>query len=105
MVTGRAAAACENRQLTADHVIPRHSGGQDERENIVAACKSCNNKRTPRRLSAREKWALDYRSVRIERRLSREHTPQPEPPKSYGALLEKPPFNNPFSILAKLLGP
>ena len=30
------------RDLTIDHVIPRSKGGQDTWENLVAACKNCN---------------------------------------------------------------
>ncbi len=31
--------------LTIDHVVPRHRGGQHVWENVVAACKSCNHKK------------------------------------------------------------
>jgi 5-methylcytosine-specific restriction endonuclease McrA len=31
--------------LTRDHVIPRHIGGKDCWENVVACCNSCNNKK------------------------------------------------------------
>ena len=31
--------------LTIDHVIPRHRGGQHIWENVVAACKSCNHRK------------------------------------------------------------
>jgi len=36
--------------LTIDHIIPKSRGGVDSWENLVAACKKCNNKkgnRTP----------------------------------------------------------
>ena len=36
--------------LTLDHVLPRHRGGQHEWENLVAACRACNHRkggRTP----------------------------------------------------------
>jgi 5-methylcytosine-specific restriction endonuclease McrA len=36
--------------LTLDHVLPRHRGGQHTWENLVAACKPCNHRkggRTP----------------------------------------------------------
>ncbi|MEA3345310.1 MAG: HNH endonuclease [Chloroflexota bacterium] len=39
------------RNLTVDHVIPRHLGGKHEWENLVSACPACNLKkggRTPR---------------------------------------------------------
>ena len=32
-------------ELTMDHVIPISRGGRSERENIVPACKDCNNKK------------------------------------------------------------
>jgi 5-methylcytosine-specific restriction endonuclease McrA len=41
----------ETRQLTLDHVIPRHRGGQHTWENVVSACISCNRRKagkTPR---------------------------------------------------------
>lgn len=31
--------------LTLDHVIPRHRGGQHTWDNVVAACKSCNHRK------------------------------------------------------------
>ena len=36
--------------LTLDHVLPRHRGGRDTWENVVAACRRCNQRkggRTP----------------------------------------------------------
>lgn len=41
----------EVRDLTLDHVIPRHRGGAHTWENLVSACKACNHRkagRTPR---------------------------------------------------------
>lgn len=32
-------------ELTIDHVLPRHRGGQHAWENVVAACKSCNHRK------------------------------------------------------------
>lgn len=40
----------QTRDLTLDHVTPRHRGGRHEWENVVAACKICNHRkgnRTP----------------------------------------------------------
>ncbi len=37
--------------LTIDHVIPRHRGGQHTWENVVAACKSCNHRKGGRTVS------------------------------------------------------
>lgn len=31
--------------LTRDHVLPRHLGGRDVWENVVACCNTCNNKK------------------------------------------------------------
>lgn len=31
--------------LTLDHVIPRHRGGQHRWENLVSACRSCNHRK------------------------------------------------------------
>ena len=31
--------------LTIDHVLPRHRGGQHVWENVVAACKACNHRK------------------------------------------------------------
>ena len=41
----------ESRQLTLDHVVPRHQDGEHSWENVVAACVPCNRRkagRTPR---------------------------------------------------------
>lgn len=34
-----------SRDLTIDHVIPKHRGGRHEWENLVAACRSCNHRK------------------------------------------------------------
>jgi 5-methylcytosine-specific restriction endonuclease McrA len=38
----------QTKDLTLDHVLPRHRGGQHTWENIVAACKHCNHKKAGR---------------------------------------------------------
>ena len=38
----------ETRQLTIDHVIPRHRGGQHTWENVVSSCISCNRRKAGR---------------------------------------------------------
>jgi len=38
----------ESRQLTLDHVIPRHRGGQHTWENVVSACPHCNRRKAVR---------------------------------------------------------
>lgn len=35
----------ETRQLTLDHVIPRHKGGEYTWENVVSACVACNRRK------------------------------------------------------------
>lgn len=36
------------RELTLDHVVPRHRGGRHTWENLVSACKSCNHRKAGR---------------------------------------------------------
>ena len=43
MYCGRA-----TRDLTLDHVMPRHRGGVESWENLVAACKPCNHRKAGR---------------------------------------------------------
>jgi 5-methylcytosine-specific restriction endonuclease McrA len=38
----------EGRQLTLDHVIPRHQGGEHTWENVVSACIPCNRHKAGR---------------------------------------------------------
>lgn len=38
----------QTRELTLDHVMPRHRGGPHTWENLVAACKPCNHKKAGR---------------------------------------------------------
>jgi 5-methylcytosine-specific restriction endonuclease McrA len=33
------------KELTIDHIIPKSKGGDDSWENLVTACKPCNNKK------------------------------------------------------------
>lgn len=37
---------CGNEANAADHIFPRNLGGQDEIQNLVAACKSCNSSKS-----------------------------------------------------------
>jgi 5-methylcytosine-specific restriction endonuclease McrA len=37
--------------LTVDHIVPRHLGGQHTWENVVAACPSCNHRKGGRPLT------------------------------------------------------
>ena len=38
----------QTRDLTLDHVLPRHRGGAHTWENVVAACKTCNHRKAGR---------------------------------------------------------
>ncbi|MDP3061870.1 MAG: HNH endonuclease [Chloroflexota bacterium] len=38
----------QTRELTLDHVLPRHRGGQHRWENLVSACKACNHHKAGR---------------------------------------------------------
>jgi len=38
----------QTRDLTLDHVVPRHRGGAHDWENVVAACRSCNHRKAGR---------------------------------------------------------
>jgi 5-methylcytosine-specific restriction endonuclease McrA len=40
----------ETGQLTLDHVVPRHRGGEHTWENLVAACPQCNRRKGGRSL-------------------------------------------------------
>ena len=35
----------QTRDLTLDHVVPRHHGGRHSWDNLVSACKSCNHRK------------------------------------------------------------
>jgi 5-methylcytosine-specific restriction endonuclease McrA len=38
----------QTRDLTLDHVLPRHRGGRHEWENLTSACKPCNHRKAGR---------------------------------------------------------
>ncbi len=38
----------QTRDLTLDHVMPRHRGGAHDWHNVVAACKGCNHRKAGR---------------------------------------------------------
>jgi 5-methylcytosine-specific restriction endonuclease McrA len=38
----------QTKDLTLDHVMPRHRGGGHSWENVVAACKGCNHRKAGR---------------------------------------------------------
>ncbi|HEX6473935.1 MAG TPA: HNH endonuclease, partial [Candidatus Limnocylindria bacterium] len=40
-----------SRDLTIDHVVPKHRGGRHEWENLVAACRTCNHRKGSKTLS------------------------------------------------------
>ena len=54
-------------ECTAEHLIPRQDGGRNERRNIVAACKFCNQTRHRAKLPLA---ASEYKS-RVRRRIER----------------------------------
>lgn len=35
----------QTRDLTIDHVVPRHAGGRHTWENLVSACRTCNHRK------------------------------------------------------------
>jgi 5-methylcytosine-specific restriction endonuclease McrA len=41
----------KTRDLTLDHVVPRHRGGKHVWENLVSACRSCNHRKGGKMLS------------------------------------------------------
>ena len=42
---GLTLSQARQRRCTAEHLIPRCEGGREERDNIVAACRECNEER------------------------------------------------------------
>ena len=55
------------RDLTLDHVMPRHRGGKHTWENLVSACKTCNHRkagRTPQ--EARMRLAREPSRPRVQ---------------------------------------
>jgi len=57
---GGLCAYCSGAADTIDHVQPRAHGGQHRWENVVAACRSCNNRKDDRTL-AQVGWALNFK--------------------------------------------
>lgn len=59
-------------ELTRDHVIPRAQGGSDEWENVVSACKACNQRKSDYSLAEAERklgmrlLAVPFRPNRAE---------------------------------------
>ena len=56
----RTCAYCGQHGDTIDHVVPRSRGGLDTWDNLVCACRSCNNRkadRTPVEAGMRLLWA------------------------------------------------
>lgn len=57
---GRRCAYCGGHGDTVDHVIPRSRGGSGEWDNLVCACRACNNRkadRTPVEAGMKLLWA------------------------------------------------
>ena len=40
----------EEKELTVEHILPRHCGGEDIFDNVVMVCKSCNSSKGGKRL-------------------------------------------------------
>lgn len=66
-------AYCGKRADTIDHVIPKALGGTNSYENCVAACYTCNNKKSDTTLE-KMGWSLGFR---------------PATPSPYSLLLER----------------
>lgn len=57
------------RDLTIDHVTPKHRGGRHEWENLVAACRSCNHRKGGKTLAeARMRLLREPRAPRADLR-------------------------------------
>jgi len=70
----------QTRELTLDHVIPRHRGGKHTWENLVSACKACNHRKAGR--------------TPAEARMSLIRQPLPPRPRSYYYILQQSILTN-----------
>jgi 5-methylcytosine-specific restriction endonuclease McrA len=58
----------QTRELTIDHVVPRHRGGPHRWENLVSACKNCNHRKGGRLpTEARMPLLTEPRQPRVSR--------------------------------------
>jgi 5-methylcytosine-specific restriction endonuclease McrA len=58
-----------SRDLTIDHIVPKHRGGHHEWENLVAACRTCNHRKGSKTLSeARMALQREPRAPRADAR-------------------------------------
>jgi len=58
-----------SRDLTIDHVTPKHRGGRHEWDNLVAACRSCNHRKGGKTVAeARMKLLREPRAPRADLR-------------------------------------
>ncbi len=55
----------QTRELTIDHVVPRRLGGRTAWENVVAACRKCNTRKSDK--------PLDQSGLRLRRQPTRPH--------------------------------
>ena len=46
------------KELSYDHVVPRKAGGRTDWENIVTACRECNNRKADRSCDESGMWPL-----------------------------------------------
>jgi 5-methylcytosine-specific restriction endonuclease McrA len=60
---------CGNRgkDLTLDHVVPRHKGGKHTWENLVSACRSCNHRKGGKTV---EEAKMNLRRAPVQPRVS-----------------------------------
>jgi 5-methylcytosine-specific restriction endonuclease McrA len=58
------------KELTLDHVIPKHRGGRHQWENLVSACRSCNHRKGGRTI---EEARMTLRSLPVEPRATAEY--------------------------------
>ena len=65
--TRASTAAQVSRDLTIDHVMPKHRGGRHEWENLVAACRTCNHRKGGKTLAeARMRLLREPRAPRAD---------------------------------------
>lgn len=72
----RATAQSSRTHLHLDHLTPRHLGGQDVAENLVVACRRCNDARKLMTLVqwaayARAKYGVRFQAARIVRQAAK----------------------------------
>lgn len=66
--TGEQCVYCGKNANTVDHIIPRSKGGQDEADNLVPCCKSCNSSKKDKDLAdfLNDSFCYTYQEVNHE---------------------------------------